>query len=415
MSLSGLRDISLITTPPPNRLPIITEVSRFDINRIREIIRFEISRGGQVFFVHDRVKSIQKMADYLQSNIPEAKFGVAHGQMKPAKLEEVLHQFLSRKFDVLVTTKIIESGLDIPNANTIIINRADRFGLAELYQLRGRVGRTNKQAYAYLLVPSLKTITRDAIQRIQALEEFTELGSGFSLSMRDLEIRGSGNLLGTEQSGFINAVGFDMYMKILEEAVREIKEQEFAQVLNIAFDAEDYGVETTLDVYFNYTIPEDFISDQEIRLNFYSRIFSANDAKQIDEISYEMRDQFGELPTSVNYLFEIAKIRILAAKAFFERVEVHKNKLALAFPKKDKTFYYENFFNTILEHLVKSYGNIAQLKEVKDILKVEFNIEVYNPFQAMEFLRKILNEIIVIIEREKNREAKELIRNFGVN
>lgn len=415
MALSGLRDISLITTPPPNRLPIITEVARFDINRIREIIRYEISRGGQVFFVHDRVKSIQKIADYLQSNIPEAKFIVAHGQMKPSKLEEVLHQFLSKKYDVLVSTKIIESGLDIPNANTIIINRADRFGLAELYQLRGRVGRTNKQAYAYLLVPSLKTITRDAIQRIQALEEFTELGSGFSLSMRDLEIRGSGNLLGTEQSGFINAVGFDMYLKIMEEAIQEIKEQSYSDVFKLSFDKDKENIETTLDVYFNYTIPEDYISDQEIRLNFYSRIFSAKDTIQIDEISYEMRDQFGELPISTVNLFELAKIRILAGKCFFEKVEIHKDKLAVVFPKKDKVFYYDNYFNPVLEFILKNYVKYFQLKELKDTLKAEFKIEIISPVQAMEFLKKILNEIIVIIEREKNKDAKELIQNFGVN
>ncbi|MCR4418221.1 MAG: transcription-repair coupling factor [Ignavibacteria bacterium] len=413
MALSGLRDISLITTPPPNRLPIITEVMRFDINRIREIIRFEISRGGQVFFVHDRVKSIQKIADYLQSHIPEAKFIVAHGQMKPSKLEEVLHQFLSRKYDVLISTKIIESGIDIPNANTIIINRADRFGLAELYQLRGRVGRTNKQAYAYLVVPSLKTITKDAIQRIQALEEFSELGSGFSLSMRDLEIRGSGNLLGTEQSGFINAVGFDMYMKILEEAVSEIKQQEYPDIIKPTLEKE--SIETTLEVFFNYTIPDDYIYDQEIRLNYYSRIFSSNNSLQLDEIAYEMRDQFGEFPDSVINLFEVAKIRLLAQSAFFEKVIIQKHRIALSFPRKEKTQYYDLYFNEIINFIVKNYGDKSQLKEIKDNLLIEFKIEVISAFQAMQFLRKFLNEIILIIEREKNKDAKELIRNFGVN
>ncbi|MGB9663581.1 MAG: transcription-repair coupling factor [Ignavibacteria bacterium] len=413
MALSGLRDISLITTPPPNRLPIITEVMRFDINRIREIIRFEISRGGQVFFVHDRVKSIQKMADYLQSNIPEAKFVVAHGQMKPSKLEEVVHQFLSRKFDVLVSTKIIESGLDIPNANTIIINRADRFGLAELYQLRGRVGRTNKQAYAYLVVPSLKTITKDALQRIQALEEFSDLGSGFSLSMRDLEIRGSGNLLGTEQSGFINAVGFDMYMKILEEAVSEIKQKEYSEIFKETFKNEN--IETTLDVFFNYTIPDDYISDQEIRLNFYSRIFSTSDPLQIDEISNEIRDQFGELPESVLHLFEVAKIRLLAQKSFFEKVIIQKNRIAVSFPKKENSQYYDLYFNEILNFVVKNYSDRVQLKEAKDVLQLEFKIEIISAIQAMQILRKFLNEIILIIEREKNKDVKELIQNFGAN
>lgn len=413
MALSGLRDISLITTPPPNRLPIITEVMRFDINKIREIIRFEINRNGQVFFVHDRVKSIQKMADYLQANIPEAKFIVAHGQMKPSKLEDVLHQFISKKYDVLVSTKIIESGLDIPNANTIIINRADRFGMAELYQLRGRVGRTNKQAFAYLLVPSLKTITRNAIQRIQALEEFSELGSGFSLSMRDLEIRGSGNLLGTEQSGYINAVGFDMYMKILEEAIHEIKHQEYSDVLKPISEPE--SVETTLDVFFNYTIPDDYISDQEIRLNFYSRIFSSKDIVELDEIMFEMRDQFGELPDSVTNLFELGKIRLQAQKSFFEKVTIQSNRVALTFPKREKTQYYEMYFNGILNYIVKNYSDVAQFIEVKNDLVLELKIELNSVYQIIQYLRKILNDIIIIIERERNMDAKELIQKFGDN
>ncbi len=415
MALSGLRDISLITTPPPNRLPILTEVHRFDINKIREWIRFEINRGGQIFFVHDRVKSIQKIADYLQSNIPEAKFIVAHGQMKSSKLEEVLHHFLNRKYDVLVATKIIESGLDIPNANTIIINRADKFGLAELYQLRGRVGRTNKQAYAYLLVPSLKNISREAIERIYALEEFSELGSGFSLAMRDLEIRGSGNLLGTEQSGFINAVGFDMYMRLLDEAIQEIKQQDYSELLKQTFDKDYDLIETTIDVYFNYTIPDDYINDQEIRLNFYSKIFSATDILQIDEIANEMRDQFGEYPDSVIHLFELAKIRILAKKAFFERIEIHKDKIALGFPDKTRTFYYENFFEKILNYMVTKFSNIAQVKQYKESLKIELKMEMINPFSGMEFLKRLLNEIILIIEKEKNEDVKEFIQKFNNN
>lgn len=415
MALSGLRDISLITTPPPNRLPIITEVARFDINRIREIIRFEINRGGQVFFVHDRVKSINKITEYLQSNIPDARFAIAHGQMKASKLEEVLHDFLAKKFDVLVTTKIIESGLDIPNANTIIINRADRFGLAELYQLRGRVGRTNKQAYAYLLVPSLKTLTREAIQRIQALEEFSDLGSGFSLSVRDMEIRGSGNLLGTEQSGFINTVGFDMYLKILEEAVLEVKQKDYADILKIDLDKSSQLVETTLDVYFNYTIPVEYISDQDIRLNYYTRIFSATDITRLDEIAFEIRDQFGELPTSANYLIELAKIRLMASKAFFERVEIKKDHIALNFPKQENKVYYDKYFNPILNFISKKYDHNASIKEIKDSLRLIFNLEIFNPVQVMDFLRKFLNEIIIIIEKEKNGDIKSLMERFGVN
>ncbi|MCK5455916.1 MAG: DEAD/DEAH box helicase, partial [Melioribacteraceae bacterium] len=227
LSLLGARDLSLIATPPPNRQPIYTQVQKFDIVKIRDWIKKEVDRGGQIYFVHDRVQSIDKIAEYLRKHIPDIKIGVAHGQMKSSNLEKVLHDFMNREYHILLATKIIESGLDIPNVNTIVINRADRFGLAELHQLRGRVGRSNRQAFAYLLVPSLKTLAKKSLRRLQAIEEYTDLGEGFNISMRDLEIRGAGNLLGTEQSGAIDTVGFDMYVKLLDETVEELKKSEF--------------------------------------------------------------------------------------------------------------------------------------------------------------------------------------------
>ena len=267
LSLLGARDLSIIATPPPNRQAIYTTVSTFDIARIREWIYNEIRRNGQVFFVHDRVESINKLADYIIKHIPDIKIGIAHGQMKSSQLEEVIHGFLSRKYDVLLSTKIIESGLDIPNVNTIIINRADRFGLAELHQLRGRVGRSTRQAFAYFIVPSLSGITKKAMRRLQAIEEYTEIGSGFNLSMRDLEIRGAGNLLGKEQSGFINEIGFDLYIKMIDEAVEELKYQEYQEIFKTLPQKED-RTEPTIDTYFEIGIPETYMPEQTDRLEF---------------------------------------------------------------------------------------------------------------------------------------------------
>ncbi len=261
LSLLGARDLSIIATPPPNRQPIFTNVSTFDALKIREWIMNELKRNGQIYFVHDRVQSIDKLSDYIKRYVPEAKIGVAHGQMKPSQLEDVIHGFLNRKFDVLLSTKIIESGIDIPNVNTIIINRADRFGLAELHQLRGRVGRSDRQAYAHFIVPSLSGITKKALRRLQAIEEYTEIGSGFNVAMRDLEIRGAGNLLGTEQTGFINDVGFDLYVKLINEAVEELKYQDFQEVFKSLPKTEE-RTEPTIDTFFEIGIPVTYMPEQ---------------------------------------------------------------------------------------------------------------------------------------------------------
>ncbi len=333
MSLLGARDLSIIATPPPNRQPIFTKVETFDIVKVRQWILKEVKRKGQIYFVHDRVQSIDKIAAYLQRHIPQIRILIAHGQMKPAKLEKVIYDFMNKESDVLVSTKIIESGLDIPNVNTIIINRADRFGLAELHQLRGRVGRSDRQAYSYFLVPSLKTITPKAVKRLQAIEESTELGGGFNLAMRDLEIRGAGNLLGTEQSGSIDTVGFEMYVKLLDEAVEELKQDEFKDVFKDLPKHLD-RTEPTIDTYFEVGIPKSFMPDQSDRLSYYQALFSMVKIEELDEIKEEMIDKFGKLPVIINRLVLTAVLRFYASFAQFERVVVKRKKIVLLLPKR---------------------------------------------------------------------------------
>jgi transcription-repair coupling factor (superfamily II helicase) len=284
LSLLGARDLSIIATPPPNRQPIYTQVAVFDIHKIKEWIMNELRRSGQVYFVHDRVQSIEKLAGYLNKYVPDIRIAIAHGQMKASQLENVIHGFLNREYDVLLSTKIIESGIDIPNVNTIIVNRADRFGLAELHQLRGRVGRSSRQAYAFFIVPSLNGINKKALRRLQAIEEFTDVGAGFNISMRDLEIRGAGNLLGTEQTGFINEVGFDLYVKLINEAVEELKYQEFKEVFK-SLPKHEERTEPTIDAYFDIGIPKEYMPEQIDRLNFYTSLYSIKEISELEELS----------------------------------------------------------------------------------------------------------------------------------
>jgi len=281
LSLLGARDLSIIATPPPNRQPILTKVSTFNILKMKEWIFTELKRNGQIYLVHDRVNSIDKLADYIRKYMPEVRVAIAHGQMKPSQLENVIHGFMNKKYDVLISTKIIESGIDIPNVNTIIVNRADRFGLAELHQLRGRVGRSNRQAFAYFIVPSLSGITKKALRRLQAIEEFTDIGTGFNLSMRDMEIRGTGNLLGTEQTGFINDVGFELYIKLINEAVEELKYQEFKEIFKELPQTEE-KTDPKIDTYFEIGIPKTYIPEQKERLNFYTAFFSVQSVNEIE-------------------------------------------------------------------------------------------------------------------------------------
>jgi len=349
-SLIGARDLSLINTPPRNRIPIITEIIPASDGRktqwqiIREAILKELHRSGQIYFVHDRIQNIDAIVDQVKSHVPEARVHVAHGQMSGHQLEKTMLDFLEKKYDVLVCTKIIESGLDIPNVNTIIINRADRFGLAELYQLRGRVGRSNVQAFAYLLVPPLSVVPKQTLRRLTAIEEFTELGSGFNLAMRDLEIRGAGNLLGAEQSGFIMEMGFEMYERIVREAVDELKQDEFKDVFetkqptsHIPYPA---SVETVIDADIEALIPDFYIESDTERLDLYRRLYKATTDEELRSMREELKDRFGEYPEEVENLFQIVELRLLASRAGFPKVSLKENVLTITLPdESNKQFY----------------------------------------------------------------------------
>jgi transcription-repair coupling factor (superfamily II helicase) len=321
MALSGIRDISTITTPPVDRLPIATYIAPFDEDLIIEAINRELERSGQVFFVHNRVQSIEAMAEYLREVLPGVRFGVAHGQMDERELERVMVTFQARNIDVLVSSSIIESGLDIPNVNTIIINRADTFGLSQLHQLRGRVGRSHEQAYAYLLTPSTTSLTDTARQRLLAVKEASELGSGYRLAMRDLEIRGAGNLLGAEQSGHVSAVGLDMYMKLLAVAVSRLKGKSPPP------DEE----ELTITVSFDASLPRDYIRDERQRLNLYRRVSEVQDENGLADMGEELLDRFGRLPGAAVHLLELQRVRILATTIPLRGITIKGNILNLEF------------------------------------------------------------------------------------
>ncbi|HAA75129.1 TPA: transcription-repair coupling factor, partial [Candidatus Latescibacteria bacterium] len=301
MSLMGARDMSIIETPPKDRLPIHTEIVAFSEERIAEAILREIDRGGQVYFVHNRVQSIYTIREFLERLVPQVRFGVGHGQMPERELEKVMLDFMERKYDCLISTMIIESGLDIPSVNTLIVNRADRMGLAQLYQLRGRVGRSNQRAYAYLFIPSWKALRKPAARRLRAIEEFSDLGSGFHISMRDMEIRGAGNLLGAQQHGHITAIGFDMYCRLLDEAVREIKGQDITP----GFEPD---VQTSVSAY----VPEDYIPDANQKMGFYQRMGEARQTVELLAIEEELRDRFGELPEATEALLNSIHVKLLA-------------------------------------------------------------------------------------------------------
>ncbi|MEW6195762.1 MAG: transcription-repair coupling factor [Bacteroidota bacterium] len=396
LSLLGARDLSIIATPPPNRQPIYTKVDKFDIFKVREWILNEVKRNGQIYFVHDRIQSIDKITSYIQKHIPEIKIAVAHGQMKPAQLEKVIYDFLNKKYHMLVSTKIIESGIDIPNVNTIIVNRADRFGLAELHQLRGRVGRSDRQAFAYFLVPSLNSLTKKSIRRLQAIEEYTDLGEGFNLSMRDLEIRGAGNLLGTEQSGFIDSVGFELYMKLLDEAVDELKQEEFKDVFRDLPKQIDRS-EPTIDTYFEIGISKDYMPDQADRLSFYTALFSMLRIDEVEELKEEMEDRFGKIPVIVERLILTATLRYHASFALFERIVIQKEKAIIILPRGDREDFYKNKFFLLLEIINKYYAKNVKFIQSKETLKLEIANRYDSPEQIILFLINFCKEVNKII------------------
>ncbi|KPL01931.1 MAG: transcription-repair coupling factor, partial [candidate division Zixibacteria bacterium SM1_73] len=319
-SLFGARDMSIINTPPKDRLPIHTEIVKFDRELIAEAILREVDRGGQIYFVHNRVQSIEAMYRFLKNLIPQVRIAIAHGQMEERNLERVMLEFLDHRYDCLLVTSIIESGIDIPTVNTIIINRADKFGLAQLYQLRGRVGRSGTKAYAYLLIPQVKLLNPTARKRLKALEQFTQLGSGFHLALRDLEIRGAGNLLGPQQHGFIEEVGFDLYCKLLDEAVRELKGEKIQKQPEVK-------MEFDLDIY----IPQSYIQDSQQRVEIYRKLSEAKSVEEIDTIEAELSDRFGKPRKEVKDLLEFTGAKIISSLKGISRVALKKDILMLEF------------------------------------------------------------------------------------
>jgi transcription-repair coupling factor (superfamily II helicase) len=363
-SLMGARDLSIIATPPPNRQPVTTELHTFNETIIRDAVSFELRRGGQVFFVHNRIQDIDEIANLVFRLVPDARIAVAHGQMQGDLLEKTMLKFIHGEYDVLVSTNIIESGLDIPNANTIIINQAHTFGLSDLHQMRGRVGRSNKKAFCYLLTPPASLLSSDARKRLAALEEFSDLGDGFKVAMRDLDIRGAGNLLGAEQSGFINDLGFETYHKILDEAIQELKETEFSDLFagelaqKVKLIVRDCIIETDLEIL----IPEWYVSSISERLQLYARLDNIRDEAELSAFAHELRDRFGQLPPPVEELIESVRLRWLGEQAGFERIVLKNEKMKGYFVTNQPDYFSSAVFDRILK-FVQSNPRLCRLRD----------------------------------------------------
>ncbi len=332
MALMGARDLSQINTPPPGRLPIETDVVEFSEKVVKEAIEYELQRGGQVFFVHNRIQSIPAVKRMLERLLPNVRYGIAHGQMEEDSLARVMMEFVEGTVQVLISTMIIESGIDMPNVNTMIVNRADRFGVAQLHQLRGRIGRSSRKAYAYLLVPPRFEMTGVARERLAALTNFSNLGAGFQLAMRDLEIRGAGNLLGREQSGYINSVGFEMYQRLIEEAVREVQLEQLGQQ-----SEEQEPVELKLRLDADAFFPEPYMPEGSLRLNYYRELSRAKNLARVGEVQEDVRDRFGKLPEPAENLFDMVRVRVLGEKLGAERIEITAGEMVIEYPQGQMT------------------------------------------------------------------------------
>ena len=365
-SLMAARDLSVITTPPPNRHPVETNVIRFGEETIRDAIRYEISRGGQTFFVHNRIENIKEVAGMIQRLVPDAKIGIGHGQLEGKKLEGLMLGFMNNEFDVLVATTIIESGLDVSNANTIFINNANNFGLSDLHQMRGRVGRSNKKAFCYFITPPYSAMTDDARKRITALEQFSDLGSGINIAMKDLEIRGAGDLLGGEQSGFINEIGFETYQKILAEAIEELKEKEFKELYETTdtdFKNRAFVKEVTIDTDFEILFPDDYVNNITERLNLYTKLNEIKDQAGLEAFQKTLEDRFGELPSQVISLFDSVRIKWIAIKMGIERVIIKQDRFIGYFISDQQSdFYQTQGFSKVLDFAQNNASNV-KIKE----------------------------------------------------
>ena len=386
-SLMKARDLSVINTPPPNRQPILTEVHTFNEELIRDAIQYEISRGGQVFFINNRVQNLKEVAGLIQRLVPDAKVLTGHGQMSGDELEERMMAFINGDYDVLVATTIIESGLDIPNANTIIINNANNFGLSDLHQMRGRVGRSNKKAFCYLLAPPTVSLTPEARKRLQALEQFSDLGSGFQIAMKDLDIRGAGNLLGAEQSGFISEIGFDMYQKILNEAIQELKETEFKDLYQDEPQAfvQDCAIETDLEIQ----IPDSYVTNISERINLYKELDNSEKEEEITAFEEKLIDRFGPIPEATQEMIKAVKLRWIAKEIGLEKVVLKQQKMVCYFVSNQESPYFQSpAFSKVLQY-VQQNPNRCKLKERKEKLSLVYE-GVKSVQQAMELLKEVI-------------------------
>ncbi|AJR02770.1 transcription-repair coupling factor [Siansivirga zeaxanthinifaciens] len=392
-SLMAARDLSVITTPPPNRYPIESHVIRFNEEVIRDAVSYEIERGGQIFFIHNRIENIKEVAGLIQRLVPDAKIGIGHGQMDGKKLEALMLSFMDGAFDVLVSTTIIESGLDVPNANTIFISNANNFGLSDLHQMRGRVGRSNKKAFCYFITPEYSAMTDDARKRITALEQFTELGSGFNIAMKDLEIRGAGDLLGGEQSGFINEIGFDTYQKILNEAIEELKENEFKDLYDDNEDDKVYVKDVTIDSDFELLFPDDYINNIAERLNLYTQLNGLKTEAELQKFEAELIDRFGELPTQVEDLLNSVRIKWIATKVGFEKVIMKQGKFIGYFINDQQSnFYQSNNFTRVLQFVQKNPG-ACKMKEKQ----TRNGLRLLLTFEGVKSVNQVLKAIQPIV------------------
>lgn len=393
-SLMGARDLSIINTPPPNRYPITTEIHPFNEDVIKEAIQYEVSRGGQIFFIHNRVQNIAEVEAMLNRIVPKASTVYAHGQMDGKRLEKVMLDFIEQKFDVLVATTIIESGLDIPNTNTIIINDAQNYGLSDLHQLRGRVGRSNKKAFCYLLTPPLSTLTNEARRRLDAIEMFSDLGSGFSIAMQDLDIRGAGNLLGAEQSGFIADVGLETYQQILDEAMFELKETEFSDLFSEDNKAKDESVKSWardchVDTDLEVRLPDQYVNNVSERIKLYRELDEIKDSKELLLFEERLEDRFGPLPNQAKDLMEVVRVRMIAQRAGFEKIVIKNGKMLCWFiSNKESSYYQSGVFVKILQNL-QANNTLAKIEEKKDRLRLVFS-GINNISTAYEKLKKIM-------------------------
>ncbi|WP_435414277.1 transcription-repair coupling factor [Polaribacter aestuariivivens] len=392
-SLMAARDLSVIKTPPPNRHPIESHVIRFSEEVIRDAISYEISRGGQVFFIHNRIENIKEVAGLLQRLVPSAKIGIGHGQMEGKKLEQLMLGFMDNEFDVLVSTTIIESGLDVPNANTIFINNANNFGLSDLHQMRGRVGRSNKKAFCYFITPPYHMMTDDARKRIEALVLFSDLGSGINIAMKDLEIRGAGDLLGGEQSGFINDIGFDTYQKILQEAIEELKENEFADLYPTDNSKpKEYVKEVQIDTDFEILFPDDYVNSVTERLALYNKLGTLEKEEELQTFEKEITDRFGEIPTQVEDLLDSVRIKWLAKKLGLEKI-ILKQKRMLGYFVSDQQsdFYQTEAFSRVLKYVQQNPKScVMKEKQTKNGLRLLITfIKIDSVKTGLSILQKI--------------------------